>query len=393
MCILRHGTNVSIGILRRKQRPAAATRPPVAHRQQRSTRTTTAAAASSPAADTADAQLQIDQHLKQQRQVASSAAGGLGDTIEQAFLRTFSGPCEAPRVLDSWRRLRSGDEFRHHWPGLGLQQCASYLEGLPVPPQPFPDLRGPGYEWLLEVEAAAGNIMEEFERIMSNPEALEAAGNSVWVPAAREDALSYGPDWRTLVLQDRGDWDKFNAKIFSRTRKILESIKAPTLEVFFAKQNAGTGIASHTDDVNFVQTSHLGLRVPDRDCWVKCGDGPPRKWEVGKCITMDTSYMHETWNGTDQDRYVLIMRHWHPGTTPLERVALQFLFDCVDRQGTRFAENKALKQIRALGIQPPAAAAAPAAGAGGAAAAAAAQAAPKTGGRSKAGGGKGKKKK
>lgn len=28
---------------------------------------------------------------------------------------------------------------------------------------------------------------------------------------------------------------------------------APTLEVFFARQTAGTGITSHTDDVNFIQ--------------------------------------------------------------------------------------------------------------------------------------------
>ncbi len=32
---------------------------------------------------------------------------------------------------------------------------------------------------------------------------------------------------------------------------------------------AGTGIASHTDFVNFVQTSHLGLDIPDGDCWIK----------------------------------------------------------------------------------------------------------------------------
>lgn len=44
----------------------------------------------------------------------------------------------------------------------------------------FPDVQGPGYEWLLEVERHADVIIDEFDRLMSNPAALEAAGNSVW---------------------------------------------------------------------------------------------------------------------------------------------------------------------------------------------------------------------
>lgn len=48
---------------------------------------------------------------------------------------------------------------------------------------------------------------------------------------------------------------------------------APTLEVFFARQPPGTGIKSHTDFVNFIQTTHLGLQVPEGDCWIKVGKG------------------------------------------------------------------------------------------------------------------------
>lgn len=163
---------------------------------------------------------------QQQHQQQPAAGGGddaLGDAIEAAFLRIFSGPADCPRVLASWRRLRAGDEFARDWPGLGRQQCASYMEGLPEPPPPFPDLSSPGYEWLLEVERSAEIIIEEFERVTANAAALERQGNCVWVPAARADALAYGPDWRTLVLQDRGEWDKFNAKLFPRTRKVIEA--------------------------------------------------------------------------------------------------------------------------------------------------------------------------
>lgn len=33
-----------------------------------------------------------------------------------------------------------------------------------------------------------------------------------------------------------------------------------------------------------------------------------RNWEAGKMLTMDTSFMHETANNTDEERIVLIMR-------------------------------------------------------------------------------------
>ena len=133
----------------------------------------------------------------------------------------------------------------------------------------------------------------------------------MWVPAVREEALAYGPDWRTLVLQDRGQWDAKNSELFPVTKDIIAKLQgaqaggvgagaggrqavlrallpprrgccpanalprraAPTLEVFFARQEAGTGIKPHTDYCNFIQTSHLGLHVPEGDCWIKARGG------------------------------------------------------------------------------------------------------------------------
>jgi hypothetical protein len=93
------------------------------------------------------------------------------------------------------------------------------------------------------------------------------------------------------------------------------------------------------------------------DLWVRCasllaaaaalrlpqvGDHV-RKWQNGKMCTWDTSFMHETRNDTDSERIVLIMRHWHPEVTPLERLAIGFLFDCLDAPtlaGIRDAQTK-----------------------------------------------------
>lgn len=55
-----------------------------------------------------------------------------------------------------------------------------------------------------------------------------------------------------------------------------------------------------------------------------------RCWEEGKGLIMDTSFVHSTRNDTDETRYVLITRFWHPALAKEERKALQFIFDCLD---------------------------------------------------------------
>lgn len=128
------------------------------------------------------------------------------EMLEAAFLGIFAGEAAAPRVLASFRRLESGASFEAEWPGQGRQSASSYVEGLTA--VAFPDVHGGAYPWLQAVEASAATIIEEFERVALGDAARVAAkGSNVWVPAARDEAVAYGPDWRTLVLQDRGAWD------------------------------------------------------------------------------------------------------------------------------------------------------------------------------------------
>jgi hypothetical protein len=61
-----------------------------------------------------------------------------------------------------------------------------------------------------------------------------------------------------------------------------------------------------------------------------------------------------------RDRVVLIMRHWHPELTLLERVAVQFLFESLDEgspAGVKAAAREAGRRLKEL-----AAAAAPGGG-------------------------------
>jgi aspartyl/asparaginyl beta-hydroxylase (cupin superfamily) len=82
--------------------------------------------------------------------------------------------------------------------------------------------------------------------------------------------------------------------------------------VCFARQAPGSGVGSHSDGRNFILTSHLGLKVPD-GCWIKVGE-EETSWEVGKLITLDTSFLHSTGNNSSDDRHVLVRNqncfHW-----------------------------------------------------------------------------------
>jgi len=155
-------------------------------------------------------------------QVPSAPDDGFGAQVDSAFQEVFSGANVAPRVLDSFRRLCAGLEHVQHWPGKGHQQAGSFMEGLEA--QPFPDLRSGKYAWLEKVEENAGVVMDEFANVMKDPDSLLIKGNRVWAKAALDEAVAYGPNWRTLVLQDRGTWDECNSRVFPKTKKLLEDI-------------------------------------------------------------------------------------------------------------------------------------------------------------------------
>ena len=66
---------------------------------------------------------------------------------------------------------------------------------------------------------------------------------------------------------------------------------------------------------------------------------------------MDTSFIHSTANDTDYDRYVLIIRFWHPEVTQMEKLAMQFVFDSIDAQDVKTAKKNLQKAYKRMGIR------------------------------------------
>jgi aspartyl/asparaginyl beta-hydroxylase (cupin superfamily) len=47
------------------------------------------------------------------------------------------------------------------------------------------------------------------------------------------------------------------------------------------------------------------------------------EWKNGKAVIFDTSILHSTGNTSDKERYVLLIRFWHPQLTLPEQKAFK----------------------------------------------------------------------
>ena len=97
-------------------------------------------------------------------------------------------------------------------------------------PDPFHDITNGRFNWVLELESHAETIRNEFLSYMQQTQ------GGTWLGARNTDGVAYGPEWKTLGLQDRGLWDEDNVRMFPQTCKILTELKVPACEAFFARQ-------------------------------------------------------------------------------------------------------------------------------------------------------------
>lgn len=258
--------------------------------------------------------------------------------VEQGLLKRFD-ESQIQRVLQSWRLL--DQEYYHNVyvgdPSLQetshmIQECHSYLPGLSIQPFWNPE----DFDWAKELEQNSySEIAAEFKAVTADLQTLEQQGNNIWAGALTEDASAYGQDWRTLVLMNRGTWDPINVNLFPKTSSAIHKAGVPVTEVFFASMKGPSKIERHSDFTNFVLTSHLAIDIPsngENKCRLTIGD-TTRQWMNGKCMVFDTSLLHDAVNESDQMRYILMMRIWHPDLTLVEREALQFTYDCLEVPG------------------------------------------------------------
>ena len=254
------------------------------------------------------------------------APGSLAFRIEEAVCRVY-GFEPTSRVRRSLRNLADGIELDRNLDSsneLMRQQATSYIDDLSAIPWHEPTK----YKWAQKLEQKWTVVRDELRDALADPMALEASGQRVW--AGLDDSIKeYGTGWKTLPLCDRTVWDPVNSALFPRTCALLHKCKVPLIEAFFARMAPESEIKPHSDMCNFVLTSHLGVLVPEGECDITVGDATV-EWRNGRVLLFDTSILHAAQNRADTDRYILMMRVYHPELTASERSALQLVFDCLD---------------------------------------------------------------
>lgn len=257
----------------------------------------------------------------------------LAGTIEKGLKEKFDEN-DIERIITSWR-LVDKEYYRKEYVGSQtehqedmIQECHSYVPGLSV--KSFWDEQQ--FDWARLLESSYSDIREEFDAVTANLPQLKRKGNNIWAGAITDDAASYGEGWKTLALMDRGRWDDVNANLFPKTCQAVFKSGVPATEIFFACMEGPSSIKKHSDFTNFVLTSHLALDIPhsgENKCRLTVGD-ETRQWINGKVSVFDTSLLHDAINESDQTRYILMMRFWHPDLSSVEKEALQFTFDSLE---------------------------------------------------------------
>ena len=137
-----------------------------------------------------------------------------------------------------------------------------------------------------------------------------------WVPI-RDECLAVGNYVRWPESIYNGNWDVYgiydlqgylieeNATRCPKTTEVLKRI--PNLRTAgFSKLGAGAHIKPHKGYTDAVLRCHLGLVIPEGDCALKVEE-TVYNWQEGKAFIFNDRLLHEAWNYTDSDRYVLLL--------------------------------------------------------------------------------------
>jgi aspartate beta-hydroxylase len=156
---------------------------------------------------------------------------------------------------------------------------------------------------------------------------------------------------------DRCVWDQTNILLFPETTRLLRELEVPCMEAFFARMTPHSKIRAHSDYCNFALTAHLGVDVPEGQCWIRVGNDT-REWRNGGMLVFDTSIMHDAVNDGDRMRYILMLRVFHPELSSTEVAAIRSIFNYLD--DPLLLEHDILSLAPELVRSPPRAAPAPA---------------------------------
>lgn len=169
------------------------------------------------------------------------------------------------------------------------------------------------FPWAENLEANWQTIRSELENVLSRSFDLP---NLQDVSKEYED-LTSDDLWKTYILFGYGWRNEHSCRICPETTKLVEQVPGMQSAVF-SILGPRKHIPPHRGLYKGLLRCHLGLIVPEPKsaCRMRV-DQDIRNWEEGKSLIFDDSFQHEVWNGTDQNRVVLLLDFVRPLPAPI----------------------------------------------------------------------------
>ena len=239
----------------------------------------------------------------------------------------------ANRLCRVQNRLESGVVVSHPPNSYALlegQQCDCPFPGLET--RPFPDSNL--LPWAtndLERDWTVVNDELDGYLVRQQQQQQQQDGSELWKTSSTmlcKDTTGFA---KLVLIDETGTPTSVGSDAFPETVRLLKSVVGVHLAprpVCINRQAARSGLAPHSDNMNFVWTCHLGLRVPREGCQfcMHTDRNDPtavtmhKSWQPGELLVADTSFVHSTRNpSVHDDRFVLAFCVWHPQLSPEER--------------------------------------------------------------------------
>lgn len=261
------------------------------------------------------------------------------DRIDAGRLALFEGalaPHWAAYGRDSLRRVSDALQLYlgiHPAPSGDPRQRPKFFWMPSLPPTAFFDRAlFPWYE-ALEVHAPA--IREEMLAQLAHASGLEpflgTTDKAVEAQYLAGDAASRA--WDAYFFFRHGERFDAHHAACPRTSQALADVPLARIrdhapEVLFSVLAPRSHITPHHGVTNTRVVTHLPLLIPEGDCALVVG-GETHRWQEGRCITFDDTFLHEAWNRTGETRAVMILDTWNPHLDEAERIALKDLVETI----------------------------------------------------------------
>ena len=191
------------------------------------------------------------------------------------------------------------------------------------------------FPWYEALEAQTGLIRDEMQARLAEARDLEpflgTSDKAVEAQYLAGDAASRA--WDAYFFYRHGKrFDAHHAACPGTSQALagvpLTRVRDHAPEVLFSVLAPQSHITPHHGVTNTRVVTHLPLMIPEGDCALVVG-GDVHRWQEGRCITFDDTFLHEAWNRTGETRVVMILDTWNPYLDEAERIALKDLVEAI----------------------------------------------------------------